>query len=302
MIADFGEWLEARGRAKKTRSTYKEAAEALAGFTAAKGMPLLEGLRREHIEDYLAALRRKGNSSATIRNRQASLRALFNWLIVEDLRKDHPFERIPLEKLPDKVLPHYEPQDVIALLGAIAERSRNTLDLRDRAIILFLFDTGVRAQELCDITAADVARDGRVVTIPSGKGDKGRKVRYSPETGLSVTRYIRSRGGWDALSPADPLFADRRGDEMTTNTVRMMMQRRCAQAGVAFRGIHAWRRAFGIAFLVNGGDPLNLKELAGWNTYSMVYKYTKAAERERALDAHEEHSPVARLMRKGKGR
>ena len=51
-------------------------------------------------------------------------------------------------------------------------------------------------------------------------------------------------------------------------------------------------------YLDDGGDPMGLKELMGWNSLSMVYKYTKATAQERALREHEDHSPVARLMEK----
>ena len=76
-----------------------------------------------------------------------------------------------------------------------------------------------------------------------------------------------------------------------------MMVRRFADAGIEFKGIHAFRRAFGISFLENGGDPNDLKTLAGWSSWSMLSRYTAATETSRALRAHQEHSPVARLMR-----
>ena len=55
-------------------------------------------------------------------------------------------------------------------------------------------------------------------------------------------------------------------------------------------------------YLDDGGDPMGLKELMGWNSLSMVYKYTKATARSRALRAHDAHSPVAALMQKERKR
>lgn len=122
-------------------------------------------------------------------------------------------------------------------------------------------------------------------------------VAYSAEVANALNRYMRRRGGWEALGPGRLFFATKGGEALTTNGVRMLMQRRFAVAGVEFRGTHAFRRSAGIGFLESGGDPTDLKELMGWSSWSMLYRYTKATARSRALRAHEEHSPVARLMR-----
>lgn len=301
-ILDFVEHLQAAGKRPKTVETYREAATALATFTAKKGMPILEELRREHLEDYFGALRRRGNRPSTVRNRQASLRAIFAWMIREDIRNDHPMERIRLDKIPEQILPSYSDTDLIALLNAIPNKPTDLMALRDRALVLVLCDTGVRGQELCDIRLGAVEREARQVEIVSGKGGKGRMVAYSAETANALARYLRRRGGRDQLGRTAPLFAQRNGQPLTLNSVRRLMERRFGAAGVQFKGVHAFRRSFGIAFLEAGGDPLDLKELAGWSSWSMLHRYTRATARSRALRSHEEHSPVARLMQKGRGR
>ena len=296
------EALQAAGKSRKTLQTYREAAVALAAFSARKGMPLLEEIRREHMEDFFGELRRRGNKPATVRNRHASLRALFTWMIREDIRHDHPLERIPMPRIPEQVLPHYSDDDVLALLDAIPNKGTDLLALRDRSLLLILCDTGVRGQELCDINVADVDREARQVHIVSGKGGRGRVVAYSAETAMSVTRYLRRRGGREQLGRTAPLFALRDGRPLTVNSLRRLLERRFAAAGVEYRGVHAFRRTFGIGFLEAGGDPIDLKELAGWSSWSMLHKYTRATARSRALRAHEEHSPVARLMQQGRER
>ena len=191
---------------------------------------------------------------------------------------------------------------MLALFKAIPNKGKDLLALRDRAVILFLTDTGLRGQELCDVRSGDVDREARQVHVVSGKGGKGRKVAYSSDTANAISRYVRRRGGWEKLGRTAALFAMRGGDPIRINALRGLLKRRCAQAGVEFRGIHAFRRTFGIGFLEAGGDPLDLKELAGWSSWSMLHRYTRATARSRALRAHEEHSPVARLMQKGRER
>ncbi|TAK66233.1 MAG: hypothetical protein EPO22_04035 [Dehalococcoidia bacterium] len=299
-ITAFTDFCQSAGKSRKTVATYREAAGQLATFAAAKGMPVLTELRREHIEDFLGHLRGKGNKPATVRNRHAGLRALYNWMIHEDIRADHPMARVARPQIPETVQPHYREDEILRVLAAISGRARDVLTLRDRALILFLLDTGVRCQELCDIRIGAVDREARQAHVVTGKGGKGRVVAYSADVANALNSYLRKRGGWEAAGPTAPLFAMRDGSPFKTNGVRMLMQRRFAAAGVEYRGTHGFRRSAGIGFLENGGDPTDLKELMGWSSWSMLYKYTKATARSRALRAHEAHSPVARMLRQGR--
>ncbi len=299
-ISSFIDYCASKGLTRKTLETYRDAAEQLAAFTASKGMPQLADLTREHVEDYFGALRRKGNKPATVKNRHSSLRAIFTWMVAEDIRRDHPMDRIKMPRVPEQVLAHYSDDDITALLRSVGNKPGDMLVRRDRAIILFFVDTGVRCQELCDIRLGDVDREARHVHVVAGKGGKGRMVAYSAEVANALNRYMRRRGGWESLAHTAPLFAMRDGRPLSVNSVRMLMQRRFRAAGVEFRGTHAFRRTFGIGFLENGGDPVDLKELAGWSSWSMLYKYTKATARSRALRAHEAHSPVARILQKAR--
>lgn len=202
-----------------------------------------------------------------------------------------------MPRVPEQVLPHYTDDQIAAILKAIGNKLNDLKGLRDRAIVRTFLDTGLRCQELCDIRIAHVDREARHMHVVAGKG---RMVAFSAEVANALNRYMRQRGGRDAGGPAALLFAMRTDQPLKVNSVRMLMQRRFAAAGVEFRGTHAFRRTFGISYLEEGGDSLDLKELAGWSSWSMLHRYTQAMARSRALKAHEAHSPVARLMRNGR--
>lgn len=297
-IIAFLDVCQARGLARRTVELYGKSAEAFAEYTAGLGMPTLAQVRREHVESWLGALRARGNAPGTVRLRAAALRAMFTWMEQADVRRDHPMERLTLAPAPEQVMPDYSEGDVLAVLGAIPVKGATLLDLRDRSAILMLYDSGARSQELCDITIGDINREARHARIVSGKGAKGRLVAFSAETSVSLNMYIRRRGGWDGLGRTAPLFANKTGRALATNALRMMLSRRFRAAGLQFSGTHAFRRGWAQAFLEAGGDPTDLKELAGWSSFSMLYRYTKRSAQERALRAHEAFSPVARMMQK----
>ncbi len=292
-IQDFLHHLATKGRSAKTHRTYAQAAEALALFAGAKGMPLLADMRREHIEDFIASMWEKGNKPATVRNRYASLQQLFRWMQRDDVRTDNPMERIAAPQIPEQIQPDYGPEQVSALLDSI--KPKMLIDFRDRAIIALLFDCGMRAQELSDILVGDVERDARRIEIVAGKGGKGRQVAYSHQTALILNKYIRRCGGWESLDRTAPLLAAREGAPMNPNSLRLMMVKRFRAAGLDFRGLHAFRRGWGQSYLGNGGSPLDLKQLGGWKSMNLVHRYTQRTAQERALATADEFSPMARL-------
>jgi len=65
------------------------------------------------------------------------------------------------------VLPYYKDGEIDQLLRSI--KGSDLQSLRDRAIICFFVDTGVRCQELCDLNVGDVDREARSAEICRGQ-------------------------------------------------------------------------------------------------------------------------------------
>jgi integrase len=124
-------------------------------------------------------------------------------------------------------------------------------DLRDRAILLFLVTTGVRAEEMGSLRRTDIAGSPPVLTV-TGKGGKVRSFRV-PEKAMHALAALharlddlaRRRGRVHEVGPDSPLlpalkewgrnrqhrsFTMERG--LTRSAIRDMLHRRGAQAGV----------------------------------------------------------------------
>jgi integrase len=84
---------------------------------------------------------------------------------------------------------------------------------RNRAILLLLLDTGMRASELCGLNFSQVDSHNRRVRV-MGKGAKERAIPFSPRTGQALWRYLTSR---QDVRANDSLIAtvDGRGDPYT---------------------------------------------------------------------------------------
>jgi site-specific recombinase XerC len=117
------------------------------------GMPPVENLTAEHLRHHLLKLYEKGNKPATISIRYRSLKSYYKWLVNEGERQDNPLNRIPPPKVPESIQKHYTLDEVGRLLLTCSTNS--ILDLRDKAVILVMLDTGLRSKELCELTVED---------------------------------------------------------------------------------------------------------------------------------------------------
>ena len=117
--------------------------------------------------------------------------------------------------------------------------------------------------------------------IVTGKAGKQRRVSIGHKTAQAIERYLRKRA-----IKSDWLWLGSANKPLIINGLRMMLQRRFKDAGVRFRGAHAFRRGFAMEYLASGGQEGDLEELGGWENYAMVSRYAKANAGERAINAH----------------
>jgi len=170
--------------------------------------------------------------------------------------------------------------------GKETRAARPTAD-RDRAILLTLLDSGLRAAELCALTMGDYdPKRGRLL-VQRGKGDKARFAVIGQRAQKALWRYLAQRP--DA-GPRDPLFATRSGAPMQRTTLGQMVARMGDRAGVANVHPHRFRHTFAINFLRNGGNVLTLRELLGHESLAMVQRYARIVEAD--IDRAQTHSPA----------
>jgi integrase/recombinase XerC/integrase/recombinase XerD len=113
-----------------------------------------------------------------------TLRAFFNWAKRQNYILQSPVTVSP-PKLPESVIPVFSEKDVQAMLQCCNTASA----VRDRAVILTLYDTGMRVGELATMKLDDIDMDGRLVTV-RGKGKKQRVLKVSAATYFAVYRYV----------------------------------------------------------------------------------------------------------------
>lgn len=234
-------------------------------FCNDSGVEWLTDLDHHHIRAYLVQLDDSGVSSAYHHSLARAIRAFLNYCVRDELITASPFDKVQMPRLEKKVLEAVSHNDIAVLLKACRYE-------RDRAIILFMLDSGVRASELCSVNAGDVDFETGEVLIRRGKGQKGRTVYIGPKTRKQIKRYFIRELPCEP-SPAAPLFATQDDNSrLSYYGLKQLFRRLRESTGVAFSA-HSLRRTFAINSLRNGMDIYTLAKLMGHTDISVLRAY-----------------------------
>lgn len=234
-----------------------------------------------------------GLSPFTIAGYIRAFKRLFNFLESEGLLDHNPARRIR-QPVPKVMMPKaVSIDDFLALLKTT--EGGGLADIRDRAVILFLADSGCRVAGLCGLRVADVDIT-RGVAIVTEKGEKSRPVMFTETTAAAIAAWLEVR-------PADKgaaLFLSlgpKCDGGLSTGAVVQMLKRRAELAGVAGRvNPHAFRHAFAREFLFNGGDLASLSDLMGHSSIEVTKMFYAIFTFEELRKRHRQFSPVAHLL------
>ena len=220
----------------------------------------------------------------TLCNYHTALSSLYTWAVEHDYADTHVLNKV---KRPTFVVPEMVPYTQ-AEVTKILRSCRYT---RDRAIVLVLLDTGMRASELCALQLDDWV--DQTLQIRCGKGKKSRIVPISDKTDQLILKQLKKRRiGVNGLAGGDGLFASNiSGNPLCYTSLASLMERLGKYSGVQGVHCHRFRHTFAITFLRNGGNIFTLKKILGHSTLMMVQRYLAIAQSD-VVEAHAVASPV----------
>jgi integrase/recombinase XerD len=230
---------------------------------------------------------KKGITPGGIHAHYRALRSLLLWWEneVEPANWKNPMKKVKPPRLSVVLLEPVEISEVNALLDTCDKQT--VQGVRDRAMILMLLDTGVRAAELMNLKVEDIDLMTGSVKVILGKGRKSREVFIGAKTRKAVRNYISMRKSKDPY-----LWISNLGTPLTYWGLREVIYRRAMKAGMDHAPeLHGFRRAFAINCLRSGMDVFTLKELMGHADLQVLQRYLKQTQ-EDLMVGHGKASPV----------
>jgi len=252
---EFFEWCEARALAFADIESYHVAA---------------------YIEEQLAA----GKSKRSVKQYLATIRKLFDWLIVGQICSINPAQAVEGPKISARKgsTPYLDETTASEFLKSID--ATTLVGLRDRALVALMTFSFARVEAAVSMNIEDYYQNGKKWFIRlHEKGGKDHTMPAHHKLEECLDAYIEAAGGFDAFpeEPKEgrkkslrPLFRTTRGRSGQLTHRRMhrvdawrMVRRRAADAGIRMAiGNHTFRATGITNYMTNGGDLKYAKEMA----------------------------------------
>ncbi|MFC1871410.1 tyrosine-type recombinase/integrase [Chloroflexota bacterium] len=295
----------AEGKSPKTISWYSANLKSFRNYVKSRHLPdsldtIDTKLLREYVLYLMKRTRYDGHpytpaktellSSATIHGHVRTLRAFFNWLVVEGLSQNNHAKDLKPPKVSRKVVSTLSDEEIGAILNTF---STSPSDARNQTLFMILLDTGLRIGELVNLKMDDVHMDEGYLKV-MGKGRKERIVPFGNNAQRALQRYLFRFRPKPNNPVTNNVFLSISSQPLTENSMKLMFTRLAKRSGVCRLHAHLCRHTFATRFLINGGDVFSLQQILGHSTLEMVRHYVNLASSHIAIQ-HQKFSPLDRL-------
>jgi integrase/recombinase XerD len=183
-----------RGLAGNTLDAYSRGLEVFLRFLSDQQLPI-PAVTRVHIGGYLASFQSHSGylSNATVQQRLTVLRLFYTYLVEEGVCKKNPVGQEGSRALVRRArtLPWIPNEgDWQAILTATMQEP-----VRNRVMLTFAYDAGLRREELCNLRTDDIDPSRRMIRVraENTKGRRDRIVPYSATSGALLMQYLDQR-------------------------------------------------------------------------------------------------------------
>lgn len=275
--------LLTRGLSPRTVLSYRDTFVLLLRFLAERHGCAVVDLDLHHLraDDVLVFLEhletKRGNSVATRNARLAGVHSFARFLATRDPEQIAEAQRllaIPIKRGPARAVEYLEGEEIAAMFKAAAVHGRD--HVRDQALLLTLFNTGARVQELLDIRASDLQLDRPTFVRLRGKGRKERLCPLWPETVSALQSLLGVTLGPNSM----PLFRNHRGEPMTRFGVRYLLRCYAQRAQTAAPTLsakrvhpHSYRHSAAVHLLRAGVDLVTISHWLGHASIETTNRY-----------------------------
>jgi integrase/recombinase XerD len=228
------------------------------------------------VRSFLRALNEKRRCGPRTRNqRLAAIKAFARFVASvapEHLERCRRIRELPAARFERPEVQYLEDSEVVDLIKPVPLEDR-----RDRALLILLYNTGARVQEVVDLNVGDVQLEPVPLVTLRGKGQKQRTCPLWQRTVDALRAWLAERPGCD---PAAPLFLNARRTRISRSGVAHVLAERAAQANIkpqhaARVSPHVIRHTTAMHLLSSGVDITTIAAWLGHADLSTTHGYVE---------------------------
>jgi integrase/recombinase XerC len=248
------------------------------------------------IREWLSELHAAQKKKSSIARKLAALRTFFQFLIREGVVELNPAKLVSTPRLEKKLPNHLSVEDAVRFIET--PDTETDLGKRDRAILEFLYGTGVRVSELTKLNLRDIDFRNKNVRV-LGKRRKERIVPFGDPALHALMKYLTEvRPAFLNNAPiaerdTEAVFLNYQGTRITTRSVGRMVDKYIdICAGIHNISPHSLRHSFATHLLDSGADLRDIQELLGHARLSTTQIYTHVSM-EKLIEVYDKAHPKA---------
>ena len=261
-----------RNLSPQTIKTYENQLKYFLDYLDENGLKLNK-LSSKDIRDYLLYLSEIGLSERSISLSITVLKSFYKFLNKDEITKHNPMTSIESPKLGVHIPSYLTEEEIDKFLKSIDISTPK--GLRDRTIFEFLFSTGVRVSELCDLKLNNLNL-GEGSVIIRGKGNKER-IGFLGEILLAYLDKYLSKDRKELLGnyKSEYIFIGNRGNKLNRSYI-FQLATKYAKISSINKTIspHTFRHSYASSLIKNNADLVTVKTLLGHSDISTTTIYT----------------------------
>jgi integrase/recombinase XerD len=271
--------LHARNLSNSTINIYKEKLGIFLQWCEKRHISEFAELTPDNLRAFLIDVRSTHNPGGT----HAIYRAVKTFLRWYTFETDEPtpIAKVKMQEPKPGRLDPIPVEDIKALLLVASGR--------DKAIIYFLYDTGVRVSELVALDRDQYDVVSGETVLHTTKNGEARLVILGQVGRRSMRSYLKTR---DDNSPA--LFVSLFKERIADHGVQEILRRLCHRAGIRVWYPHAFRRSYALSCLRGGMDIFTLQLLMGHQDLQVLRRYLKQTQNDIRITS-QRYSPADKL-------
>lgn len=253
-MEEFRKYIQNEKRFSK--STVRAYMSDLDQFFAFSSQKQHKFVTTKDIRKWVEKLALEGNQPSSIKRKLASVKAYYKFLFINGIVNHNVAEVIQAPKQSTKISPFVDELSMSDILDSLTGF--------ERLILEFMYGTGVRSQELCDIKISDLDIKNSTVRV-YGKGNKQRIAPIGYKLMQMIINYLKTRENDSKF-----LFTTKTGAKLYYKYIVRICNNTIGMSP------HSVRHSFATHLLDNGANLSAVKELLGHETLSATQAYTKS--------------------------
>lgn len=266
ILPEFVGSLQEKGRSPSTVLAYRADVEQLIDFSVKRQKPSPEMLSPQDVVDFRDFLSSQKYTAKTVSRKLNAIKTFYRWLkdkgyISRDPSKDveHPKIEVSMPKFLSEL-------EYRALRDVVRD------DLRIRAIVELILQTGMRISEIANLKMHNL-KDDKIVIEKHATQPK-RIVTYNESARNAVNEYLQIRPKVDS----EFVFISKNGNPLAVRNIRASIDKYMQKAGVPQYSVNDIRSTFIVENLKRGVDLVTISQAVGHKRLSTTERYLELAQ------------------------